>query len=85
MFFISSFVGREKIFHSKGKLENDKIEDWSKFKKEKKELRLVRKKKKNEDLFEICVQVKKLGEKLRMYALYIKTDYMLLCLIIYFF
>ncbi|XP_044732054.1 protein penguin [Chrysoperla carnea] len=61
-----SFVGKSKNIQTKnGKLNTntEKPADWNLFKKEKKELRLARKKQKS--LYEVIVEAKKIGENLR--------------------
>lgn len=48
---------------------NEKIEDWNKFKKERKELRLKRIQARTKDNFDRIQQAKKMGEKLRLKTL----------------
>ncbi|KAJ8959021.1 hypothetical protein NQ318_022274 [Aromia moschata] len=59
---------QKKLFtKKKGKLDNNQkpenIEDWAKYKKEKKELRLKRRQGKNN--FDLITKAKKMGEELR--------------------
>ncbi|KAL1494562.1 hypothetical protein ABEB36_010140 [Hypothenemus hampei] len=54
---------------TKSTTENAKIEDWGKFKKEKKELRLKRIKGRTKDNFDRIQEAKKMGERLRLKTL----------------
>lgn len=49
--------------------ENEKIEDWNKYKKEKKELRMKRIKARTKDNFDRIQEAKKMGEKVRLKTL----------------